>query len=168
MERISRSTMSRRDVITSLAVSSTKRIIPSSISCSLLISFLFVNSNACSISSIDSFRFSCFSIFSARMLLRINTFSIGQKSFRATIIPPTACRQNLKGFILLYTFGIISPKRRRRKVSRMVAHNISTQATLNSTTSLSTKPESITIVTFTKLFKIKIVANVRSLSSRSI
>lgn len=57
---------------------------------------------------------------SASIPLFRSTFSKGQKILRAIKIPPTKRLQKSNGSLRLYTFGIISPKSKRRNVSRTV------------------------------------------------
>ena len=123
--------MSWREVITSFAVSSPKRIMPCNILCSSLMSLLSVSSSACSKSSIDNCLFSFCKTFSAKAPLFKRIVSIGQNNLRKNITPFTALRQKASGFVLPYTLGIISPKSNNKKVNRIVTQRNCNHSALN-------------------------------------
>lgn len=84
-------------------------------------------------------------------------------------MPPTHLRQNANGSSRLYTFGIISPKSKRRNVSSTVMQRNSSHSALPKLmVLLNMKLQSMMMVTLTKLLAIRMVAKVRSLSSRSL
>ena len=102
---------------------------------SSFISSLSVSSSACSSSSILSTWFLRCTNFSAMKLELSSIVAIGQNSWRANMMPPTAFLQNASGDTLEYTFGIISPKSSRRKVSNTVMHRNCNQYNVPKSTS---------------------------------
>ena len=86
----------------------------------------------------------------------------GQNSFMKNEIPPVANLAHLSGLVLEASFGRISPKRRIRKVRQTVWSRKFATGLRLAKSGLRAKDVSTTIVTFTRLLAIRIVARRRS------
>ena len=132
--RLSSVTMSRRGVITSLAVSPPKRIIPFNMLLSSLISFLSVSSKACDNSSTE-----ILCTFGSKYLLRnevefTNREANGWNNFSKNKRPGAENLQKLRVFCAASIFGSISPKSNSKNVRMTVIITNSAKGDKNSNT----------------------------------
>ena len=155
------SVMSTRGVITSDAVVSPKRRMPSSISLSSGV-FTSVISRACESSS--AVTSCCFLVttFSTITELRTSMDDMGRKSADRNCTPPVAMRTQRILPELAMSLGRISPKSRMRNVRITVCNMKLSTGLIPSNMGPKAKLQSITMVTLTRLLAMSMVAKRRS------
>ncbi len=160
-DEMSMSVMSTRGVMTSEAVVSPNRRMPSSISLSSE-AFTSVISSACESSSVVTSWLFLVTTLLTIPELRTSSDDSGWNSAERKETPPTANRAHLRFPELAISFGRISPKRRIRNVNITVCNTKLNTSFMPANTGPSAKLQSMTMVTLTRLLAIRIVASNRS------